>query len=252
MRGVFGTTLLYSLAKLAGDDWKTVMERELALGETSAWPGVRTLGRLKRMEDRVLTFASGNGLIAKVRSKLAGAFLHKTDCDVWLTVDDDCEAEAEDVRRLVAACRGTGAVVSMPMLLRGFAEATGNYALNGQRHEVTDYPVAPPFDAPVSKIVLLGTGKTGLGLVALHRRAVERLSEYAEDVDDGQGGVYPALFLEYVSDRQWISDDVGFSARARAAQVPLYVLTEAAGTHAGRVCKLGADGQLYEREGKAA
>lgn len=244
-QGVFGSVFLYALAKMAGDAaWQGAMERELELGTASEWPGVRTMGRLRAVEDKVTVWGSGATLVAKARSKASGLFL-RSEADVWVTCDDDVECSAADVQKLVLAARATRAVVSAPCLLRGFKEAVANYALLEPTAR-TRVPLKEGQSATV-----LAVERTGFGLVALHRDAVMAVAERAKYVTKGlQPGEAPyrALFLEYVdAEGEWISDDISFNVRARQAGVSVHVLADVEVSHAGRVCKLGSFGELFEK-----
>jgi hypothetical protein len=198
-------------------------EHEKLRGE-SPWPAYRTLAELDRGEPFVF-YATGAGSIAQARSRVAGLFWRvAVSCDVWLTLDDDIFAPEDTLARLVGLARKTEGIATVPYLLR-----------DGQT-------------ASIAGVTLSGDGairaqSSGMGLVAMHRSAVERIARDAPRAVDDKGARYPALFLEYIDEwLGWLGEDIAFSERAAKAGCLWHVLPDAPVCHAGRWSRIDRDG----------
>jgi hypothetical protein len=227
---LFVTLFAYAAQKYAettGAPWKDVETRYRMNPDMSPWVGFRTLDRAARLDgERVLGLVDGSTLVTKARSRAAGLFL-TSHADVWLTIDDDVYADKDVLARLVAAARETRGVVSAPCALRSGAHM--NFGLISTKPPAGDLALA---------------SRTGLGLVAMHREAIDKVSEASASVTEN-GRRYPALFLERVVNHEWVGEDYAFSDRCREAGIDLWLLTEAVTIHAGRRAKLGSDLCVY-------
>jgi hypothetical protein len=231
---LFVSTFPYALIKHARalGELEGGPEQELALirqheqlrGE-SAWPAYRTVGELDNVEPFVLV-SDASGSISQSRSRMAGRFWRGfgSECDVWLSVDDDIFADRSVLARLVAECRRTGGMVSVPYLLRD-----GKTASVSGVHKVHDE--------------VLCARTSGMGLVAMHRNAIEALAPSAPRAIDDKGARYPALFLEFIDEwLGWLGEDIAFSHRMAALHMLWHLLPDAPVCHAGRWSRLNADG----------
>jgi hypothetical protein len=243
---LFVSLFPYTYAKLSGFAWTEVQQRELAHCAESRWPDFRTLGQVGRLvpelAQEVHAYVDGSTLITKARSRAAGFFL-RSPADVWLTVDDDIEADAATLRKLVLTARATRGVVGVPYVLRdgralSFEFATLDPTRVHASGEVWTY---------------LAEGGIGFGLVAMHRRAIERMAEGAAWVGTREEG-FPALFLEAIGTNQgtrrheWVGEDYYFSRGCHARDVPMCLLCDVAVSHAGHVCRLTRELELQVRD----
>ena len=215
-------------------EWLTFWRENPA---TCPWRGFRTLGHARALGgETVLDYVNGSTLITKARSRASGIFLATTSADVWLTIDDDIEASADVVHRLILAARETRGVVSAPCVLR--SGSAMNYVL---RDEET---------SPSAAGTLAHASRTGLGLAAMHRAAVEAAARAAAWVLGDDGVRYPALFREKLTPiagpesiglEAWVSEDYAFSDLVLAAGGRVDLLLDAPTDHAGRPAKVARD-----------
>lgn len=243
---IFASTYPYALIKVARAlgqidggseaEFALIREEQSRLGESS-WPAFRTLGELQHVEPAMVV-CDASGSIAQSRSRMAGRYLAAVkghpELDVWLTLDDDVFAERAVLARVIEAARSSRAIASVPYLLRDGRTAS----VAGLQRGGEGFLAA----------------SSGLGLVAMHRDAVERIAEAegAPLVDD-KGMRYPGIFRELVRDGvSWLGEDISFCVRAAAAGVPLHVLTDAPVCHAGRWSRLEPDGTFAVDRATAA
>lgn len=192
----------------------------------SDWPAYQTVGELDKGEPFVLC-SDASGSIGQSRSRMAGRFWRGvgSHCDVWVSIDDDIFASEDVLARLVGLARKTEGLATVPYLLR-----------DGKTASIAGVTVGNEgFFAKSS----------GMGLVALHRRAIERIAEDAPRAIDDRGQRYPALFLEFIDEwLGWLGEDIAFSRRAEKVRCPWHVLTDAPVCHAGRESRMNGDGSF--------
>jgi len=233
---LFASTFPYALIKHARalGELEGGPEQELALirqheqlrGE-SAWPAYRTLGQLDKVEPFILV-SDASGSISQSRSRMAGRFWRGfgAACDVWLSVDDDIYADESVLARLVGLARKTGGMASVPYLLRdGKTGSVAGVTRMSDEH--------------------LCARSSGMGLVAMHRTAIEALAERAPRAVDDKGARYPALFLEFIDEwLGWLGEDIAFSRRMAESHMLWHLLPDAPVCHSGRWSRLNSDGSF--------
>ena len=243
---VFFSTYPYAACKLAGADvWPARLAHELAHLASSQWPCWHTFDAWLHVGGAEL-YVDGSTYITRARSVAAGKFL-ASDKDVWLTCDDDIYADAEVLRRVVAACRSTRAGIALPYLNRDGKSMTFRRVAGP-----TQWVAVAGGDTVPVRVV----DRVGFGCVALHRDYVVALAKDAPHFSevDRPGGVRncPALFLEGVDEGSWVGEDYFFSARAERAGTPLRVLLNAPCTHQGMTAMLDVEGRICLADAKVA
>jgi len=218
-------------------------EAELALigqherlrGE-SPWPAYRTVGQLDPVEPFILV-SDASGSISQSRSRMAGRFWRGfgASCDVWLSVDDDLFADTDVCARLVGLARKERCLATVPYLLRDGRTASIAGVVKGAR---------------------ITAQSSGMGLVAMHREALEAIFAECPRAVDDKGARYPAAFLEFIDEwLGWLGEDIAFSRRAQKAlgtTHPWVVLPDALIGHAGRWSRLNLDGSFSADRATAA
>jgi hypothetical protein len=218
------------------------LSRELADPDESMWPGFRTLGQARRVSE-LRAYVDGSTYITRARCVAAGHFLRKGSEDVWLTCDDDVYADADVVAKLVNAARATRGLIALPYLNRDGGSMTFRH-VRGPTTWVrgSEGPEAIAQDG----IALRTVDRVGMGLVAMHRAFVSALDLGALHFEDD----YPAIFLEGVQDvgpdgtGVWTGEDYWLCGLAERAGLPMHVLLDAPGEHAGRRAKLDLQGNI--------
>jgi hypothetical protein len=238
---LYASCFAYHLRHVVGDKWDEVLAYELAHLAESTVPGLRTIGGIALPGTPCTVSVHASTIIARSRSKAAGEFLRQPEsCDVWVSVDEDVYAYGTDVAKLVAAARATRGVVSAPCWLR----LSRGKPPKLNFHLVAGTERATPCD-DVGTLVDGEDFRTGFGLVAIHRRAIERMAEVVPWVEDEQGR-FPALFLDSVETGRWVGEDFAFCLRANAVDAPIHALCDVVTEHAGQVCsvRFSAAGEL--------
>jgi len=247
---VFFSTFLYTLAKREGPNFRAAVVREVELGPRSSIPALRTAALLSNVED-VATSVSGACLIGPARSMQAGLFL-ASGCDVWVTCDDDeSVGDPSALANLVAACRATRQLVSIPSLQRDAGQARFTPDKPGYinvRLVEDDKPELMQGDG----YTLARVRRTGMGLCAMHFDLVDHLKALhpeLEVIDDETGRSFPGLFYEMLRDKHWLGEDNSFCERVRKAGHEMWALLDVESEHAGRRVRveLDAEGQLAMR-----
>jgi hypothetical protein len=207
------------------DDMSAAVRDELAAGEGASWPGFRTLARVRAVAHPIVLQVTHSSLIAKARSLALGAFLESA-APRWLSIDDDVDASAEDVAKLLAAGDDDVDVLVAPCALRGGDPPELNIVVSASAGEVRDVGAgvrAFPIDS----------GGAALSLVTRHAaRWLDDQYGRLRFVDrDGARGL--GVFLEQVEGGAWYGEDFAFCRRARACGLRIDALCETTVTHAG-------------------
>jgi hypothetical protein len=231
---IYASCFAYILRHVVGADaWEGVLERELRNLSLSTVAGFRTIGSVAMPGIKCRVSVHAGSSIARSRSMAAGQFLSYDECDVWLSCDEDVLGDGTTTARLIAAARATRGVVSAPCWLR----------LSKDKPPKLNFTMlSDPHVTPCTDVGLLVSGdslRTGFGLVAMHRSAIERMAKDVPWPEDEQGR-YPALFAEMVGER-WIGEDFAFSVRAHKADVPISLLANVTTDHAGVRCTVRVD-----------
>lgn len=219
---LFVSIFCYSFSKLVADP-DAFIRQEVAAGEQAEWPAFRTLGRLRKLVGPLHLLTDRATLIAKGRSRAAHSFIRGSDAAVWVTIDDDIEADFKDLELLLGAMRDPASeIVIAPCAMR-----------NDMRLNIVtqDRSVRTTQDG----VRLLEVDAGGAALVGYKRGAIESMAGhfpelwYANAPDD----IGIGLFLETIEQHHWMGEDMQFCARARAAGVRLESLIDTAILHAG-------------------
>jgi hypothetical protein len=160
--------------------------------------------------------------------------------DVWVTVDDDVYADARVVRDLIVACRQTRGLVALPYVNRDGGSMTFR--------RVSGPTVWTPELGEHAPIPLRRVDRVGMGLVAMHRSFVQTLADRGESfLNTDSAGAFrcPGIFLEGPVDGVWTGEDYWFCRLAEEAELPMHVLLDAEGEHAGIVAKLDLEGRVH-------
>jgi hypothetical protein len=183
---------------------------------------VKAIRDLTRLADVTMRLDGGASHLGKSRSRHFFNAL-TSDCDVWVSIDDDVSATRETLAWLLAAVEShTPRVCIAPCLLRSGA------AVNVEWSPVF-YERAIDGGGSVRRAIA-----GGFGLVAMNRAAMLAAANAAPTWKDSHdGAVKPAPFLEMLTDAgDWIGEDVAFFRRL-PREVEVEALTSGKTTHAG-------------------
>lgn len=221
----------YVLGSLFGPARACELITEAVKHETKKPPcfAVEALRRLTKLADVKLRVDGGASHLGKSRSRHFFDAL-SSDCDVWISIDDDVSATAETLGWLLDAVRGDAPRVCIaPCLLRGSG--------------VVNVEWSPVYleRSLVSGGVARRASAGGFGLVAMNRAAMVLAAGAAPSWKDGHdGAVKPAPFLEMLSsDGVWTGEDIAFFRRL-PREVEVEALTEGRTNHAGYELSLEA------------
>jgi hypothetical protein len=246
----FFSTFMYTACKAHGVTGAELLKYETRAGveslELSQWPGFRTLARLAQLfvGDAFPAYVDGSTYITRARCLAAAAFLRGMgkDRDVWLTCDDDVYADGVVQAQLLDVARATRGIVALPYLNRDGGSMTFR-KVTGPTVWVESCPIR-------------AVDRVGMGLVAMHREAIETIDRAVPHFEDD----VPAMFLEGVCEvdpdtgkGMWTGDDYWLCMLAERHDIPLHVLLDAPGEHAGLRAKLDLDGRIcLDDDGVAA
>lgn len=248
---LFYSTFLYTFARTHGARWHDELRREMGLGLESSIEAVRTLTSLSLLREEIATAVGAPMRLAAGRSDMAGRFL-STKADVWVSCDDDAQADSLALLQLVEAARMTRGIVSAPCLQRGDPEKPPTRETPGLLN--IRFPPGPPphFVEQHETFALAPIYSTGFGLVAVHRDVVEGMRAVHPELDtfdEESGRLIPALFFERITgdgpERRWQGEDMAFCARARDCCIPMHALLGVEVIHAKRRLRLEQDAEGY-------
>jgi hypothetical protein len=218
----FVSIFCYSFSKLVADP-EAFIKEEVERGESAEWPAFRTLYRLRKLVGPMVFRTDRATLIAKARSRMTHSFLRDSDADVWVTIDDDIEANANDLKLMIGALRDPSSeVVIAPCAMR--LDLRLNIWTDDRKIRETSDGVR-----------LLEITGGGAALVGYKRKPLERMAAaypelwYCNAPDD----IGIGLFLETIRDHRWSGEDFEFCRRARGCGVRLESLVDTAILHAG-------------------
>ena len=228
---LFFSTFMYSACKVVGaEHWQDVLAYELGHLDNSGWHGFRTLGQARRVGECV-AYVDASTYIDRARCVAAGQFLRQTQCDVWLTCDDDVYADRDVIGKLVDNCRVSRGLCALPYMNRDGASMTFR--------KVTGPTVWQPHAARI-------VDRVGMGLVAMHRDFVTILATHAPSFRSRESGPVdsPFIFQNGVEDGHFIGEDFGVCALAERANLPMHVLLDAPGQHMNLCAMLDLEGHI--------
>ena len=221
---IYISTFTYALGKVLGlDAAHGEFQRQLSHPYKDALPCARVIARLRQLDDCGLHHDMSATSIAKARTRAFHEAV-KFDPDVYVSVDDDVDADLYTLQLLVESVRGRNAIVIAPCRMRGTNSVNiefdrahpGGFTLAGQRATV-------------------GAIAGGFGLVAMSREAMTSMVEaytgtYFQDVD---GVKKLALFAEFLEAERWLGEDIAFCRRARRVGVSVEALASGITVHDG-------------------
>lgn len=233
---VFASCSSYVLGSLMGPARACELITQAARNATARPPcfAVRALRDLTSIADVTLRVDGGSSHLAKSRSRHFYDAL-MSDCEVWLSIDDDVSASRETLEWLLDAVTGDVPRVCLaPCLLRG-ARGDASPVLNVQWNNVLLERDLPR--GGIARRCAAG----GFGLVAMNRAAMHSASKACPTWrDPTDGNVKPAAFLEMLTDSgEWIGEDVAFFRRL-PRDVEVYALVTGETLHAGHALSLEA------------
>lgn len=176
-----------------------------------------------RLADQPLIRMVGSGLLSRTRNQLVATFLDRTASDWLLMIDTDEVLTLPTFDRLTEAATYHRPVVSGLV----FGAYPGDlyptprpsiFRLEGDRHQpLVDFP----------RDTLIPVDAAGTGCLLVHRRVLESVRQSADQQTRDwawfQDGPMP--------DGRWISEDLTFCARIRAAGFPIHAHTGAVLPH---------------------
>ncbi len=186
-----------------------------------------------------LPFLSDIGL---ARSKLFGAFL-RSDCTHLFFIDDDQGWQARDFIRLLLAKKDFVAVAGVRKV------SPPSFAVSVQDEQGRALPIEE--DAASG---LLRATSVGMAFVCMSRACCDRLAQsYADlEFDSADGRTEIGIFLPFIRDRRWRSEDYAVCDRWRAIGGDIWVAPEVNLEHVGKYVWSGAWlDQLKEKSRKS-
>ena len=237
---LFVSTMIYALGKQLGFAPAVAeFHTQLAAPNRESLPVVRAIARLRNSHEFALSVDAASVRIAVSRSRAFHA-ARASGADVWLSIDDDVEAETRTLRALIEA-------VDDPEPRICFAP----YWQRGAERIAAQLAAFPLARALKSGAETLAAVAGGFGLVAVNRAALDAIAEYcAADLRyvDADHVDRIAAFQESLVDGRWLGEDVSFFRRAAAAGVRIEALATGTVAHDGRVLKLEEIGTLPRSE----
>ena len=241
MTTLFVSTMIYALGKQLGFAPAVAeFHAQLAAPNGESLPVVRAIVRLRTSHEFALSVDAASVRIAVSRSRAFHAAL-ESKADVWLSIDDDVEADTRTLDALIGAVGNNvdPRICFAPYWQRGAERITAQLA------------PAPLARVTLSGAVTLPAVAGGFGLVAVNRAALDAVAEYcAADLRyvDADHVSRIAAFQESLVDGRWLGEDVSFFRRAAAAGVRIEALATGAVAHDGRVLRLEEIGTLPRSE----
>lgn len=235
---ICASVAFYALAKQHGaEQAKALVRAQLTNTDDTSLPSIRTIARLRELDDVQLWTDFGGSATGKMRSRAAHA-AWKSGASVWVSCDDDVEAPGETLRDLLAAVEGDEPAVC----LAPYFQRASNVVSVGLELGFLRTRILPSGGLSVP---CLGGG---FGLVAVNRAALALLVELCRVPEftfiDDDGAEKRALFIEAIADGKWWGEDLSFFRRL-PADVRLECLMTGQTAHEGHVLDLST---LAEQE----
>lgn len=238
---IFVSTMTYAMGKEIGfPEASAEFSRQLSDPDTESLPCVRTIARLRSYDAVGIWHDASATCLGKARSRAFHAALEAFAAagagpdDVYITVDDDVEADSHTLGLALEAVRGERNVLIAPCITRG--SNVVNVALEPGAEERTTRSGA--------RLVHARSG--GFGLVAMSYETMLALVAAYPDLHFLDEGVRKtALFFDLLepvgdgsADQSWSGEDVAFCVRAHRAGIALEALCTGFTVHAGQGLKL--------------
>jgi hypothetical protein len=210
---LFVTSHFYSWGKAYGTEKAMrLLQVELQTPNIGSPEAIKTIARLRTIDDCNVCLDTGSTSIARARSRVAHNAL-EADCEVWVAIDDDCEATSLTLRWALEACRTSRGICLIPYLARRGDEPERATALvtiepnaMNQRRELTNGGAVVPCKWG------------GFGLTFIHRDALHAIADANSHHTwvDEDGIEKLALFQEIIQNRFWYGEDISFFIRTPA------------------------------------
>lgn len=242
---IFFSTHCYALGwQLGIEEAAAEFRRQCEDPDDESLPCVRTLARLRHIDACGAWCDSGSTRLGHSRSRAFHDAL-ESDCDVWVTCDDDCEADLQTLRSMFEAVQDGPRVCIVPFLARTGENAVAQIPLN------LSFPTAIRTLSNGAKVARAITA--GLGLTALSRSAMQLIAAANDHLGytDAEGVTRRALFIEAIrqADNAWMGEDMAFFSRVPSS-VSIEALMTGRTIHAGRLLDLELLGQFLSQKTK--
>ena len=212
---IFVATHTYTLGKVFGHERAVdELHKQIQNADNKSLPCVRTIARLRTMDELILWNDSGATRLAESRSRAFHEGLQqlKSPHDVWFAVDDDCECTIDTLRWMLEAVRSSKGVCVAPY----WARSSDDY----EPFIVVNLPVLEPGQRRQFRELTGGGFATqakcgGMGLIAIAFDAMRSIALANEEPRycDRNKIWRRALFLEFIRDGLWLGEDSAFFAR---------------------------------------
>ncbi len=210
---IFFSTHTYALGWAMGiDEASEELHRQIAHPDKDSLPVVRTIARLRTIDELCIWTDSGATRIAESRSRAFHQALH-SGADVWFSCDDDCECTLDALQWMVEAVRGRNGICIAPYWARLSRDRLPGINCNlpqlaeGEKHPVRELSNG-------GKVIPCNYG--GMGLVAMSRRAMMDTADAnaGHVYNDMEGEIRLAMFLEFIDEQGfWLGEDLSFFRR---------------------------------------
>lgn len=227
---IFFTSHFYALGRQYGaKQGLRRLELEIQSPSMQSHPAVRTIARLRQMDDVHVRNDCGATSIGRARSR-AFHDAYQSEADIWVTCDDDVEATSITLRWMLDAVKSSHGVCAVPYVLR----------LSDDEQSCTSVSVA---DGTVRSLPnggeVVPCSQAGLGLIAVQRHAMNRIVAVNQHLRwrDDDGIERLALFHELLTDGQWLGEDLSFFRRIPPT-IPVECLVTGNSSHNGVPLKL--------------
>ena len=227
---IFFSTHCYALGwQLGIEEGGAEFRRQCEEPDNESLPCVRTLARLRHIEECGAWCDTGSTRIGHSRSR-AFADALASNCDVWVTCDDDCEADLATLKSALEAIKQGPSICILPFWARAPIP----------RVDLTVSPCNTVRTLP-NGARLMRAIAAGLGITVMNRAAMALIAEANQDLlyKDSEGVQRLALFIEAIrpSDNAWMGEDLAFFTRVPSS-VTIEALMTGTTIHAGRMLDL--------------
>lgn len=183
-------------------------------GEQVCCQAVKVVRRLRKLDEVAVLHDAGGTSIGHARSR-AFSIAHGASVDIWISCDDDTEADTATLRHLVQSIDpSTPQITIVPCWLR-------------QETPVVNITLDP--EAMLDRVTPSGARLRralygGFGIVAVSRAAMAEMAHEWRDLTylDDDGATRFGVFCEYIRNGWWLREDYAFFSR-----VPKHVRVEA-------------------------
>lgn len=226
---IYVSTSVYALGRELGKDGAVEeLRRQVANPDNESLPCARVVARLARLDTLAHHIDPRSTSIGRSRSRAMAEFRERPDFDVWVSCDDDVEADEETLRWLVEAVRQSRGVCIVPCWL-------------GRTDPVVNLILTEAVARPVGKDGLaIGCRAGGFGLVAMHQDAVAAVYEDHPELlfIDEDGREKLGAFVEVVEGGKWWTEDLAFFLKWLPERVRREALVTGRSVHGGRLLTL--------------